>query len=97
MGEEVGSVVVVVAAAGKYANASAIAFGVVARVLECVMREFEEDALLGIDDLCFERTDAEEGCVEQIGAFDQSASADVVRFGAKRFVDARAQFLRREM
>jgi hypothetical protein len=34
-----------------------------------MLREFEEDALLRIDDPGFKRADAEEGGVEEVGAF----------------------------
>ena len=57
------------------------------------MREFQKDALLRIDDFGFQRTDAKERGVEQVGAFNQAASANVVRIIAETLVDARAQVL----
>ena len=61
-----------------------------------MLREFKKDALLRVHDFGFERTDAKEGGVEQVGILDQAASANVVWIVAQAFINARAKFLRRE-
>ena len=89
--EKICGEVVVVANTGENADALLGALGIVARVLECVLCQFEEDALLRIGDFGFERTNAKESGVEKIGPIDQTSSADVVGIIAKIFVDSGTQ------
>ncbi len=86
----------VVADAGKHADASLAALRVVACVLERLMGEFEKDALLRVHDLGFQRIDAKESGIEKVGALDQTAGADVIRIAAQMFVNAWAEFLGRK-
>ena len=96
MGEQIGCVVVIVADAGKHADALLRSLRVVPRVFQRLLREFEKDTLLRIHDLGFERTDAKERGIEKICAVDHASSANVVRIVAQLFVDPRPQLLRRK-
>ena len=80
--------VMVVANSGEDADALLGALGVEPCVFQCVLCEFEKDALLRIGDLGFERTDAKKRGVKEIGAIDQASGANIVRVIAEIFVDS---------